>query len=94
MYLQNCAIPSANGVCFQVRECRISSATSLLFLGFLGSENYILYISWTIFCDFYILFLSIFPLKRSYQLGHVIVPIPFGISVICLMTYNHFPLIY
>ena len=58
MYLQNCAIPSANGVCFQVRECRISSATSLLFLGFLGSENYILYISWTIFCDFYILFLS------------------------------------
>lgn len=36
----------------------VSSRTSLFFLGFLGSENYILYISSTIFHDFYILLIS------------------------------------
>lgn len=56
MCLQNCASPSATGVCFQIRECRISSSTSLLFLGFLASENYRLYISLTVFVIFYILF--------------------------------------
>lgn len=72
MYLQNCASPSVNSFYFQMRECRISSSTSLLFLGFWGSENYVLYICLTSFHDFHVLFHSSpsFGTKVSFEIAN------------------------